>query len=542
MTRGAPPAATPATPALPLAVHVGFAGARRLRPADAALDEAAFEAVLLTQLQAFLASLPEVLGVGPQHFLVGVSQMAIGADMLFSRAAEALGWGHRVLLPQAREDFLAAVGSRGPDFNEAQRVLARERLQAPSVIEERVATVAPQRDERFDDTNLAILLESDLIVCLVHDDQPGRRGGSRELVERAERRGVPVIVLQLAVDDQGRPVLQREPRPWGFVPPALPTALQAAMPPLSLQPGGAWPDVSSYGQALKSLASRQAGERSGHFKAAARVIVGTHVLATLLASIALADGKLPMPHGLVPALLAVELLLLVFGLWTHHRLHHERHVETWAVARLCAEIGRAATVIGQLHPSLDFLLRLPVPDDLRPMLRTLVALHLRAERHVMPPSLNEALKNYVDRRLTDPKTGQIAYYEREQARAEQRRRLAGRGFLAFSLTAIAATGLKFVLELALGHEVPKSAYGALGVLAIFLPVLAVGAMSLAAALDADGRAHVFRTMHEFLNRQADRLARAQTTREAAALVAETESRLLGETITWFARRAYTSIA
>jgi len=82
----------------------------------------------------------------------------------------------------------------------------------------------------------------------------------------------------------------------------------------------------------------------------------------------------------------------------------------------------------------------------------------------------------------------------------------------------------------------------LPLLTILLPVLAVAALSLAAAFDLEARRHTFKEMHEFLERQTRHLTEAASEREFAKLLLETESRLLGETVNWFSRRSFTGVA
>lgn len=533
-------------PALPLAVHIGFAGARFLRPGASALDDAVIEQAVLEQLRAVLARLPATLGLSPQHFLVGVSQMAAGADALFGQAVEQLGWGHRVVLPQLRDDYLQAIGTGGvDDFTPRQRIAATERLESPAVIEERVVSTAATRAERFDDANLAILTSCDVLVCLVNESLPGRAGGTRTLVDRAARHGVPVLYLGLLADEHGRPRIVAQPLTAPLPMPTLPQAF-AQEPEALAMPADRWPDAQAYAKALKGVASRHAGERRRSFGQMAEVIVWSHVGATILASVVL---KLSQHRLAAVALLALELALLAWGFWTHRRLHAGAHAETWAVTRLCAEIARSALAAGRLRPALDHLLELPVPAALGPMLRTLVVLNLRDIRRAgRAVPWGEARDDYVAHRLAGGGgSGQIAYYRREQLDAEKRGATARRLFHLWSALAIGATFVK------LAFEVASARYGVdlhwsggvkdvLGIMAIVLPVVAVAVMSLAAAFDAEGRAHVFEEMHHFLKRQHGRITHAQSAREAALLVSETETRLLGETLSWFSRRAYTSIA
>lgn len=196
-----------ATPVL----HVGFAGSRllfgpqRVPPAQAA----EWEAALGHTLSQRLAALPALLGLSPAPRLCGVSQLAIGADTLFSRALKSLGQSQRVLLPQRREIFLAAGEPDQPDFTPAEQQTARELLASPHVIEVRVASQARDRIEQFEDTNAAILQESDIVVCLVREGALDRPGGTRDLMQRAERAGKPVRLLEVTMRD-GQPVLS----PW----------------------------------------------------------------------------------------------------------------------------------------------------------------------------------------------------------------------------------------------------------------------------------------------------------------------------------------
>lgn len=529
-------------PSLPLAVHAGFAGARRWWPAGGTPDPAAQQAVA-ELLQAALAGLPEALGLSAQHFMVGVSQMAVGGDMLFTESCASLGWGQRVLLPQRRDDYLAAVGSEGDDFPPQQREQARHYLQLPHIVEERVVSDAEIRADRFDDTNLAILAASDVLVCLCRDDQTSRVGGTVQLMKRAQARHIPVLELRLNWRKDGSPELGQHWHMAGgarFVPPQLPPTLQSPTTMLPALPGQ-WPDLQDYAAALKTQCSERAkGKRVG-FRWSAGVVVGTHLGATLLASLMAAHLIFTTSAWLVFAL-AAEVGLLMWGFVVHHQLHKVRHTEDWAMARLCAELCRSTRELGQIHASLSFLLTLPFPGDLKPILRTIEVLQLRRLRAATPADWRTDLQRYVTQRLTgsSPLTGQIAYYGHAQRRAAALAHGAARAFTWMSLAAIAATTLKLALKLVgvdMGHQ-----GGWMGVMAIMLPVMAVGGMSIAAALDAEARDHTFAQMRDFLTAQAQRLTQAASQREAMALAVESETRLLGETLTWYARRVYTGIA
>jgi hypothetical protein len=193
---------------LPLLVRVGFAGSRllygsgRLPPAAcAAADEQ-----LLPQLIARLDALPPGPALAPQQVLCGVSQMAIGADMLFARALQARALPHHVLLPQAPQAYFSAGELDAPDFTAEEEAAARRQIAAPQVIEVRVVSDAAERAQRFQDTNDEILRVSDVIVCLTREGASARPGGTRDLMARTERAGKPLLLLEVAMVD-AQPVL-----------------------------------------------------------------------------------------------------------------------------------------------------------------------------------------------------------------------------------------------------------------------------------------------------------------------------------------------
>lgn len=541
-------------PSLPLAVHVGFAGARDLVPDGLELDaqaRPAFEDKVFEELRGILRDLPSELKLTAQHFVVTVSQMAAGADLMFSRVARELGWPQRVLLPQSRDAFLAASGSAGEDFTPAQREETERTLASAQVIEEVVVSSAPTRGERFSETSLHIAGESDLLVLLTVARRASRAGGAKSLISPALLRGVPVLELVLDVTAAGEPKLDRTwHRPTSasgetvpFLPPTLPAGLQGERPALALA-GDRLPEPLSYIAALKALASERAGRQRLGFGRSARIIVGTHVLATLLAAavVTKSSGDLEwLPSGLVKAALMAELVLLFIGFGVHQLLHHRRHTEEWALARLCAEICRSVLAYGNLPGRLTFLRHLPVPDSLTPLLRTLNVVHLVAVRNAPADSWRQALENYVRQRLDTDDGGQIPYYRQKQASAKTWATVAASFFAVMSLAAFFATLAKLGMKLERLDNVPWRAIAA-GVFGIWSPVAAVGALSLAAAHDVEGRRHVFSDQFKFLVAQRVRLMRASAALEAASLAAETESRLLAETATWYARRAFTSVA
>lgn len=527
------------SPGVPLVVQLGFAGSRVLLDSTAYTEEAlrGFEDALELRLRDRLRALVRDLNLTERHFFCGLSQLAIGADTIFTRALQTLNWPQRFLLPQNREDFLAAKGSNGlPDFNETQQEVARKLFESPHAIEQHVASHSANRHTRFQDVNRELVHLSDVLVCLVGGMEQDRTGGTRELIEAATLRGTPVLELHVEIDPDGTPRLRDQ---WhhkeAFVPPSLPHELAELQSKLA-----GIPSMRDYCQPLKSFASRVSKGKQRVFRLTALVVIGAHLLATCCAVAALQKYG----TGWLSFLLGAELLLLATGLIAHQHLHGSHMVRVWAMTRLVAEAARSALALENVEGYLEHLFNLPLPESLRPMLQTLNVLHLRGTCSLPNDSWQERRDRYLKERLEDSKSGQIAYYEGTLARARVWQRTAGFTFLSCSILAIASS----LGELALSfHLVPLTAeeherYGpVLSTLAIVLPVLAVGALSLAASFDFEARTHTYSEMVRFLEQKSNHIRRATSEPAFHALALQTEQQLLGETASWYARRAFINV-
>jgi hypothetical protein len=530
----------PVAPGVPLVVQLGFAGSRTL------FDERAhpqvrvedFADALLIDLKKRLRDLPSQLGLSDRHFLCGLSQLAVGADTIFTRALLDLNWPQRFFLPQNREDFIAGVGSEGkPDFDARQRDTARTLFGSSHAIQERVVSDSPSRHTRFQDVNREIVRASDVMVCLVSEADASKPGGTTEVIEEARRRNRAVLRIDVAVGQDGRPQVREA---WqlrhAFVPPALPEELAGLASDIAGMPRS----VSDYCQPLKLFASSVSKLRSNIFRTAALVIIGTHLCATMLAVSALQIHE----GSLLSWLLGGELVLLALGFATHQYLHRSQAVRGWAMARLVAEIARSARAMRDVPGYLGHFFALPLPSALRPLLRTLNVLHLRDTRTPRSGSLEDRRNSYIRARLVDPTTGQIPYYERKLKAAASWMSLANGVFLVASGLAIVATLFKALMVFGYLH-VPDERHEALasllGSLAVILPIFAVGALSLAASHDLEARVHTYGDTLTFLRKQEQQLATVTSETSLSALVLETEAYLLGENANWYARRAFTSV-
>lgn len=540
------PFAPPPSP-IPLVIQLGFAGARQLidKKAFPNTDPAIFATAVENALYDLLQSLPTELGLGEAPvFFCGISQLAIGGDAAFAAALHRHGSLHRVFLPQPLDGYLSASGSSGPDFSPDQQSQVKILLDHPRMIQTRVVSDAANRHERLRETNEEIARVSDIVICLQRANQDGKPGGNQELANLARRRKRPVITLEINVEPDGKPKVNRpkedEERAVlsAFHAPTLPEDLRSAeIKPLPVKP---LPSGTDYINVLKEANSAEANQLRVWFKWAALIIVVGHVLATVLAVVAL-----KVHHG-VAYILGAELLLLGLGLGVHQRLHHSRSLGRWAACRLAAEVARSLQALGKLPVYLQHFFTLPFPAEFRPLLRTLSVLHLRDTALSSTAHWQEARCAYVINRLVDPaKKAQIPYHQSSHAKAKHGLARAHRLFYFGSISALLATTLK-LLTLCNCLPVPANMEGpftaVLGCLAVLLPVIAVAALSLALAFDLEAKEHSSSELLTFLQEQKELLENAQSPSEVGRLVIETESRLLGETVNWYARRSFVGVA
>ncbi len=528
-------------PPCPLVVQVGFAGERKFGRGDWA--EPAIQDQLVSDLLVRFRKLREDLQLHEQHFLCGISQLAVGGDLLFTRACQATpNMPQRIFLPQHWEDYLTAEGTAGPDFLEHEQQAARELFASPHLIQERVVTNASQRRDRFDDVSLELLRVSDVLICLVVDPDPGsdfgeqpegKQGGTRSMLDYALRRKLPVIEWRVSIREGKAVWWEKWHHLSEFRRPQWPGEL--SLPPRA---SVGLPSGEEYCQAVKTHASELANHWRIFFTDVALWIMTFHVLATVCA----VTGIAWHPAWLVP-LLEMELGLLLVGLGIHEYLHLTHAARVWAKARLIAEIARSTLAIGNLHVYQDYLFVLPFPRSVLPILRTINVLHLRSTRAGRDQDWKPLRDAYLKKRLYGPK-GQVLYFRERVKPSKKWAQLALWAFRGFSGLACLATLVKVMMLVHFFPMDPSSAEAweqSLGTLAIMLPILAIAALSLAAAHDVEGRVRTYEDMSKFLDRQVGYLEAAQSEREFAKLMMETESHLLGETVIWYSRRAHTGV-
>ncbi len=545
---------TSAVSAIPIVVSLGFAGSRHLLPhgehhSPAQIER--FHQALQTQLVDLLRRLPEELGLSSAHVFCGVSQIAIGADTVFTRACAELKLPQRIFLPQSRDSYLAAGGpEESDDFAADEIKAALHLLDSPHVIEESVVSDGSDRATRFTDTNLEIVHECDLFVCLMRADAAGQPGGTLELLNKARRLGFPVLEIRAGLaDGQTVCTLTRHnwPSPAGnasWRPPVLPARLMANTHTATAPMPAAehiLTDARGRLAALATISNDEATRYRGKFRYAAAYIIGAHLSATVCAVAGLKVGA----GADTTAWLLVELLLLASGVATHFALHHSGNVKRWAIYRLTAELCTSILAISNLRVSMLNLYNMQFPSGLLPLLRTLHVLQLIACRAggAAWPELRDI---YFKARLD----GQISYYTRERMRGLRLLALANRVFMLASSVAFAITFFKLVVA----HVLPASAFiaqalpassladTAVSVVAIVLPMVAVAALSLAASFDLEARVHTYEETLGDLERARERMQQADTEREFSQLALRAEHELLSETANWASRRSFTGVS
>jgi SMODS and SLOG-associating 2TM effector domain 1 len=548
-------------PTLPSVVQLGFSGTRELfiGVTSDTPQARALSAEVAAWLERRIPQMRKELFLHDNQFFVGISQLACGADTIFSEVCRSQQIPQRIFLPEYRERFLSAKEPNGPpDFTPRQQEETERLLSSQHIIQERVVDCSPDRSSRFEGTNIEMMRVSDVIICLIRADSTGRIGGTKQLMNRAIIRGIPVLELQVAENNgHAEMVVDR----WHNVPDGprspirnLPDDLaQLAFPPL-ISGKNPIPQRDEYFNALEKLAAPQAEGKQRLFKLAAGLIISTHIIATVLAlsalvmhapqSSAASDHAVGQAidhagssglHWLIIGILVVEFLFLAAGFRAHQMLHHSQAVREWAVARVVRELVRSLRAVGTRHLYLEYLFRLPLPQAYRPLLRTLSVMHLHSTRSQREQPWQTQRDQYVRQRFDDPVNGQLAFFERSLKRDERLLAKCQWIFTICSMIAMAATSCKIVLLWV--HFDSDVGLALLGSLAVVLPVLAVGGLSWAAALDCEARVETFGETLQFIRRQRPFFEQAASGSEFDQLVIETETVLLGEITNWYSRRA-----
>lgn len=549
-------ASSPAKFSLPSVVQLGFSGSRALF--EGQLTDAPQALKLCEEFKAWFekrfARIRNELQLEENQFFVGVSQLACGADMIFTKVCKNLSIPQRFFLPEHREKFLSAMEPDGvPDFTQLQRAEAEILFESDHVIQERVAASAPSRASRFEEVNTEIMRVSDAMICILREQSVGKPGGARQILQRAIKRGIPVLEIQVAEREGTFAVvvdfwhnLSGDTTPVQNLPDDL---ARLSLPPLRSGQDHI-PERDEFCDKLMSLATFHANDHQRLFRRGAVVIIGTHILATVLATAVLAiphDGShaaetakpIWLLWGMI-GILSVEVVVLAIGFYVHRLLHHSRTVREWAIARVVCELVRSIGAIGSRHLYLEHFFRIPLPRVYRPLLRTLSILHLKATWPFRNQPWQLQRDQYISHRFDDSQHGQLQFFETSLKKDKRLLQRCQRLFTTCSIFAMVATGAK-ILMLSFHFE-DHSTLAALGFLAVTFPVLAVAGLSWAAAFDCEARVETFEEALRFLHRQRPHLEQASSGYEFDQLLLETEAVLLCEIATWYSRRATKAVS
>jgi hypothetical protein len=120
--------------------------------------------------------------------LVAVSALAEGSDRLFAKEALGAGWPLEVVLPSKREDYEQdfATSESKTEFRDLlDRARAIFELDGPAA--------GPDRSAAYETAGTVMLDHCDLIAAIWDGREGAGRGGTREIVDGALRRDIPVI-------------------------------------------------------------------------------------------------------------------------------------------------------------------------------------------------------------------------------------------------------------------------------------------------------------------------------------------------------------
>jgi SMODS and SLOG-associating 2TM effector domain 1 len=489
---------TPPAPAsqLPLFHVVGFSGHRQL--ADPA-----------SVMRGITTILGELRRDAPGEW-IALSSAAAGADLLFIRTILDLKLGWEALLPLPLLDFERDFP---PDeWLEVKALLARaEHLE--------IAAEPGSREEAYLSGGFEIVNRCDVLL-VVWDGQPARgKGGTADVVAYARAMGRPIVIFNPVTQVTRRENFER-------------LRLQDAnLKYLNSVPGPAEAAAAS-SQALVTAFQKKvddaATQSSPHFRRLIAITVWLHVGATGLATASLAFGWHwgGLPWG------KLLLLLLAFGVATVVRFQRTHH--NWTRCRLAAEITRSALAIWGL-PRATRLFADFDWSGLEPLRRSLDVLHRRAARET-GADFDTFRQQYLTGRIDD----QLAYFARQEARANPLLSRLRFGFVVTSMGAILFTAL-YALHRTSGWPVLPHLVeeGFFYFAPIMLPVMAAAFISLISINDLHRRVARYREMCIRLETVRKEIAHSQTWAGLERAIAKAERVLLQEVFEWHSITSFT---
>jgi hypothetical protein len=476
---------------LPLFHVVGFSGHRQVadKPGAAAAIRSALESLRR-----------ETSGEW-----IGLSSVAVGSDQMFVDQVLGLGMSWHVILPLPRAEFQK-------DFNAVEWAdVERTLTQAEHT---RVISESGAREDAYLDCGMETVNDSDVLLALWDGQAARGKGGTADVVDYAKSLGKPVVIIDAATLEIRREnfaALARDDAHLAFL-----NRLPAAATGAAENPFRASDAIFAFQQKADFAASHGAPQ----FR---RLIVATvlfHVIATLIASAALAFDL----H--FTALPWVKLLCLISALAVALVLHYHHQHHNWVRCRLAAEFCRSALATWGLPRAAPLFQDLDLPG-VRGLARALHILHSRSA-NAQPVAMSDFKSIYLEKRIDD----QLAYYQRQEDRALPLHTRLKTGFWIATILALVSTAFYAVshtLDAAVPHWVETVVFY---FLPISLPVIAAAFISFISINDLQRRVARYREMRAMLKDSRKQVAYCQTWNSLERIVLKTERALLQEVLEW----------
>lgn len=478
--------------ALPLFRVVGFSGHRQL--SDPASAARAITAALSTLRQ-------EIPGEW-----IGLSSVATGSDQLFVQQVLDLGLSWHAILPlparEFRQDFSLS------EWQEVERLLTR----ADHVL---AINQSGSREDGYLDCGTETVNGADVLIALWDGEAARGKGGTGDVVEYAQSINKPTLIV-----DPATLVVRKEN--WTTLDRMDAALVQLNhLPDASIGPGenpfNAPDNVYRFQHKCDAAASRGAPQSR-------RLIASTvllHVLATLIAAAALAYV---LSYQILPW---AKLLCLVGALGVAIVLRRQAHSDSnWVRCRLAAEFCRSALATWGLPRAAPLFQDFNLPA-IRGLTRALHILHIRSHA-IRPVSMSDFKTVYVAQRIDD----QLAYYQRQEARAVPLFRWLNVGFWVATILALMFT-LAYALSHSLFAETPEWVQeSAFHFLPIALPVVAAAFIAMISINDLQRRVSRYREMKLVLLDSRKHVLFCQTWNSLERIVLRTEHALLQEVLEW----------
>ncbi len=521
-----------------------------------------------------------------------VCSVAAGADLRAAEVARDMDIPVHVLLPTPEsmfgEDFR-------PDFEDewkrAKALIdeARQRVGGGTI---RVAEGDNARPDCYHEANLQLLKSCDVLVAVWNGEPVEGKGGTAEVVEEAERLGIPVTVINPArfgsvelrgewVEQPGDRLLKNlstrmaalgEPPPRGederdgegpawrlfkvldetakqsgrnfrgslirsmylhFLAALLAACTAAFSPVFSHDSSKSHGEKSTEEVEAKGEQESHGEEddhpaQSGHEPPEAGPKLGSDVELEIKQVWKDFGGKLV--KELPKAMTSVELFLvcIALGLMLYAGARHTH--EGWRESRFAAEVAHGLIMSG------TFL------DPLRPLVarhnpewrRFALSVSFLAYRSTpLSPDIETAKESYRSDRVLNQSE---RYFRKEQPGVERSQHWLSLVSKLAGMTAPAFIGIALYYKWEKPDEVESNYFVARFALLfpVVLPLLAGAATSLIVATDVGRRSERYRVMGERLGRIAELIPGLQTRGALSRIVSETEEILLDELIEWYA--------